>query len=257
LSIGLLLTLLMLTWRWGQQQILAVARRTQHSVTMSGNPTESDEADWATAARTRQPMDVAGIFFVDALFHDADNDDFASFHGFEDGRDKARALEYLAKSTNSFPRLSVVVDVRVQHDTAFMSDSERIKVEPFLDGNDDDEGPALAGICVKVGFAEPLANLHLDALLRPEVAKLLAELPQPNQFSHHGSRQVHPSVATQELQVRYFLGSFKYRASSASSLHRRFCIRIFRMVSLRCKSITTFLDLPVDKVFLIGGIVEL
>merc|ERR1712008_125197 len=237
LSIGLLLTLLMLTWRWGQQQVLAAA----------GTSGAHSETSQAMATSTRQHMDVAGVFFVDALFPESDTDGEHQFvSGFENSQAKARALEYLAKSTNSLPRLSVVVDVRVQRDSAFMSESERITVEPFLDGDDNNEGPALAGICVKVGFAELLANLHLGAVLHPELAKLVA-----------GLHENHPSLATQELPVRYFLGSFQYRASSASSLHRRLLIRIFRMINLRCKSIIEFLDLPVDKVFLIGGIVEL
>mmetsp|Transcript_58393 Transcript_58393/g.173797 ORF Transcript_58393/g.173797 Transcript_58393/m.173797 type:complete len:139 (-) Transcript_58393:81-497(-) len=121
---------------------------------------------------------------------------------------------------------------------------------------------------VLVGFAEPLADIRIERLLGPALRSLQAELQRLGfaaSAAQEAAARVSTSVPTEQtslggealLPVRYFVNQYQYRMGSDAGLQRKLLIRLFCALNLCCRSVVSFLDLPLQRVVLLGGVLEL
>jgi KUP system potassium uptake protein len=222
LAIGLLLTLLMLTWHWGQKQVeIALGTRTPEATAML----KSQEL------RPQQRMDVVGIFLLAApLPETVMKDSFAAAA-------HSQVLCSLANSTASLPRISILLAVDVQNEP-FVCEQSRLNVQT-LPGEGDF---ASYYVRLRVGFAQPLSDFSVHEVLGPLFSDIHAR------FSR---------AAGTPMPVRYFLGQYAYRSGERSGLWQRLLLTIFRAMKVCSKGTVAFLNLPQDMVVLVGDIMDI
>jgi len=204
-------------------------------------------------------MDVAGVFILEEPLPE----------GATDSQACCPALECLAQSTGALPRLCLLLAVDFQRDVPHVPEADRLQLVPWpCKPLKPGEGNPTFYARVLVGFAEPLADIRIERLLGPALRSLQAELQRLGfaaSAAQEAAARVSTSVPTEQtslggealLPVRYFVNQYQYRMGSDAGLQRKLLIRLFCALNLCCRSVVSFLDLPLQRVVLLGGVLEL
>jgi len=227
-AVAMVISCLMLTWYWGQTRVLAAISR----VVRCSTPSEP-----------RQPMEVAGICMLDAPL---DQETLrAACAGETDSSAICPALRHLAQSTGSRPRLCMMGAVDFDRDEPHVCDEHVVVCTSLTTQAEAERNMETHYVRLRVGWADSLAALNVDALLEREL-QAIATRKGMNLGEGRG-----------ELPVRYFLGRYRYRFPDSRGPPVKMLLAVFRFMNTCCTDIVNFLGLPLSKVFLLGGVMEL